>query len=61
MAERASLVPVFEGAYGVFNLQNPILSGVEGKIRHGKNVANVEDLGAIVAKAFAEDALSVRQ
>ena len=41
MAERASLVPVFEGAYGVFNVQNPIISGVEGEIRQGKNVADV--------------------
>ena len=34
-----SLVPVFEGAYGVFSVQNPVISGVEGEIRQGKNVA----------------------
>jgi hypothetical protein len=31
MAEPASLVPVFEGAYGVFSVQNPMISGVEEK------------------------------
>jgi uncharacterized protein YbjT (DUF2867 family) len=39
MAEPDSLVPVFEGAYGVFSVQNPVISGVEGEISQGKNVA----------------------
>lgn len=39
MEEPASLKPVFEGAYGVFNVQNPILSGIDGEIKQGKNVA----------------------
>lgn len=39
MMNPASLNPVFEGAYGVFNVQNPFISGVEGEIRQGKNVA----------------------
>jgi uncharacterized protein YbjT (DUF2867 family) len=34
-----SLLPVFEGAYGVFSVQNPVICGVEGEIRQGKNVA----------------------
>jgi uncharacterized protein YbjT (DUF2867 family) len=39
MAEPDSLGSVFEGAYGVFSVQNPVISGVEGEIRQGKNVA----------------------
>lgn len=41
MAEPDSLVPVFEGAYGVFSVQNPVISGIEGEISQGKNVATV--------------------
>jgi uncharacterized protein YbjT (DUF2867 family) len=40
MAEPASLAPVFEGAHGVFSVQNPVISGIEGEIRQGKNVAD---------------------
>ena len=35
-----SLAPIFEGAYGLFNVQNPMISGMEGEIRQGKNVAD---------------------
>ena len=41
MADPDSLIPVFEGAYGVYSVQNPILSGIEGEISQGKNVARV--------------------
>jgi uncharacterized protein YbjT (DUF2867 family) len=41
MAEPDSLEPVFEGAYGVFSVQNPMISGVEGEISQGKNVATI--------------------
>jgi uncharacterized protein YbjT (DUF2867 family) len=40
MNDPASLAPVFEGAYGVFSVQNPMLSGVESEIRQGKNVGD---------------------
>jgi uncharacterized protein YbjT (DUF2867 family) len=40
MADLASLLPVLEGAYGVYSVQNPVLSGVEGEIQQGKNVAD---------------------
>jgi uncharacterized protein YbjT (DUF2867 family) len=36
MAKPDTLVPVFEGAYGVFGVQNPVMSGVEGEISQGK-------------------------
>lgn len=40
MNDAGSLAPVFDGAYGVFNVQNPVISGIEGEIRQGKNVAD---------------------
>lgn len=39
MADRDLLLPLLEGAYGVYSVQNPVLSGVEGEIQQGKNVA----------------------
>src|SRR5215207_8657498 len=46
MGEPASLRPVFEGAYGIYSVQNPFISGPEQEIRQGKNVADVaEDVG----------------
>jgi uncharacterized protein YbjT (DUF2867 family) len=41
MAEAASLRPVFEGAYGVYSVQNPFIGGPEAEVRQGKNVAEV--------------------
>lgn len=41
MADPGSLLPAFEGAYGVFSVQNPVTSGVEGEIRQGTHVADV--------------------
>lgn len=34
-----SLVTAFDGAYGVFNVQNPMTAGLDGEIRQGRNVA----------------------
>jgi uncharacterized protein YbjT (DUF2867 family) len=39
MAEPDTLRPLFDGAYGAFNVQNPMISGVAGEISQGKNVA----------------------
>ena len=41
MAEAESLRPAFEGAYGVYNVQNPFIGGPEAEVRQGKNVADV--------------------
>ncbi|HYG39067.1 MAG TPA: NmrA/HSCARG family protein [Cytophagales bacterium] len=41
MADLDSLIPVFKGTYGIFSVQNPMLSGVKGEISQGKNVAEV--------------------
>jgi uncharacterized protein YbjT (DUF2867 family) len=46
MAEAASLRPVFEGAYGLYSVQNPFIGGPEAEVRQGKNVADVaKDVG----------------
>jgi uncharacterized protein YbjT (DUF2867 family) len=41
MAEAASLRPAFEGAYGIYSVQNPFIGGPEQEIGQGKNVAEV--------------------
>ncbi|GAA4457215.1 NmrA/HSCARG family protein [Nibrella saemangeumensis] len=41
MAQSNTLISVFDGAYGVFSVQNPYLSGLNGEIDQGKNVARV--------------------
>jgi uncharacterized protein YbjT (DUF2867 family) len=39
MEKPETLAPVFENAYGVYNVQNPVISGADGEIRQGKNMA----------------------
>jgi uncharacterized protein YbjT (DUF2867 family) len=41
MAEAESLRPIFDGAYGVYSVQNPFIGGPEAEVRQGKNVAEV--------------------
>jgi uncharacterized protein YbjT (DUF2867 family) len=41
MGDRASLQPIFSSAYGVYSVQNPMISGLEVEIQQGKNVADV--------------------
>jgi uncharacterized protein YbjT (DUF2867 family) len=41
MGDPASLRPVFEGAYGVYSVQNPYIGGPEAEVTQGKNVADV--------------------
>ncbi len=41
MGDAASLRPAFEGAYGVYSVQNPFISGPELEVRQGKNIADV--------------------
>jgi uncharacterized protein YbjT (DUF2867 family) len=39
MTDPAALVGAFRDAYGVFSVQNPMISGAVGEVRQGKNVA----------------------
>jgi uncharacterized protein YbjT (DUF2867 family) len=41
MEDVASLRRAFAGAYGVFSLQNPFISGPDGEVLQGRNVADV--------------------
>lgn len=38
MAQPASLAPAFRGTYGVYSVQNPIISTTAGEIQQGQNV-----------------------
>jgi uncharacterized protein YbjT (DUF2867 family) len=40
MDDRQSLQSAFQGAYGVYSVQNPMISGLEAEVRHGKQVAD---------------------
>ena len=40
MADRASLAVAFQGAYGVYSVQNPMISGHQAEIRQGTLVAD---------------------
>ena len=42
-----SLRPAFEGAYGVFNVQNPMTSSIEAEVRQGRNVADAAAEAAV--------------
>jgi uncharacterized protein YbjT (DUF2867 family) len=39
MADRASLDRAFAGAYGVYNVQNPMISGFDAEVEQGRTVA----------------------
>src|SRR5688572_16899350 len=47
MANPDTLDPVFAGAYGVYSVQNTMLSGVQGEIQQGKNVADAARQGNV--------------
>jgi uncharacterized protein YbjT (DUF2867 family) len=38
--DRGSLDRALNGVYGLFNVQNPMISGVGAEVEHGKNVAD---------------------
>ena len=40
MANREQLVAAFRDAYGVFSVQNPMISGVDAEVVQGRNVAD---------------------
>lgn len=40
MGDRGSLEPAFRDLYGVYSVQNPMISGVDQEVRQGKNVGD---------------------
>ena len=47
MAVRGTLSRAFRDAYGVFSVQNPMISGLEGEIQQGNNVADAAHEGGV--------------
>lgn len=47
MDNQPSLQSAFEGAYGVYSVQNPMISGLEAEVRQGKLVANAAQQAGI--------------
>ena len=47
MTDRGELERVFAGAYGVYNVQNPMISGFDGEVRQGRNVAEAAKAAGI--------------
>lgn len=52
MDDRSSLEPVFEGAYGVFSVQNPMIGGLDAEVRQGQTVASVAKAAGIKHLAY---------
>ena len=40
MADRAALDRAFDGTYGVYNVQNPLISGFDAEVHQGRTVAD---------------------
>ena len=47
MEDTASLRPIFAGAYGVYSVQNPYISGPDAEVKQGKNVADVANASGV--------------
>ena len=47
MEDRASLDRAFEGAYGVYSVQNPMISGFEAEVAQGTTVANAAQAAGV--------------
>jgi uncharacterized protein YbjT (DUF2867 family) len=47
MEDAASLRPIFAGAYGVYSVQNPYISGPDAEVKQGKNVADVVNASGV--------------
>lgn len=51
--DTATLRPVFAGADGVYSVQNPFISGPDGEVRQGKNVADVAQASGVRHLVYA--------
>jgi uncharacterized protein YbjT (DUF2867 family) len=60
MADRKSLDPVFEGAYGVFNVQNPQIAGFDGEVAQGRNVADAAKAAGVRHLVYGSAGMGVR-
>src|SRR5688500_14664677 len=47
MGDPASLRPVFAGAYGVYSVQNPYISGPAAEVQQGKSVGDIAQASGV--------------
>jgi uncharacterized protein YbjT (DUF2867 family) len=60
MADPESLLRVFDGAYGVFSVQNAMIAGHDGEVLQGKNVADAAKAVAVQHVVYASAGPGVR-
>ncbi len=60
MGDRASLQVAFQGAYGIYSVQNPMISGLEAEVRQGKLVAEVAKQAGIKHLVYGSAGLGVK-
>lgn len=53
MAEPPTLDAALQGAYGVFSVQNAMISGLEGEVEQGKNVATAAKAAGVQHLVYA--------
>ncbi len=53
MDDPASLLRAFSGVHGVFSVQNFMISGIEGEVRQGRNVAEAAERAAVEHLVYA--------
>ena len=60
MADRGSLDTTFDGAYGVYSVQNPMISGFEAEIEQGRNVADAAKAAGIRHVVYGSAGIGTR-
>lgn len=60
MADTDSLLRAFDGAYGVYSVQNPMLAGHDGELRQGKNVADAAKAAGVQHVVYGSAGPGVR-
>ena len=60
MADLSSLEHAFDGVHGVFSVQNHHISGYEGEVRQGKNVADAAKRVGVAQLVYSAAGLGVR-
>ena len=60
MADLSSLEHAFDGVHGVFSVQNHHISGYEGEVRQGKNVADAAKRVSVAHVVYSAAGLGVR-
>lgn len=53
LTDTVSLTPVLEGSYGVFSVQNTLVSGVESEIQQGKHLADAAQRAGVRHVVYA--------